>query len=183
MGTLFIYEEWRTVNHPNRTSVPNFGGSFYLISLPFNIILTLMIVVRLAMHDRSFRKITETRATAGRLYKAVITILIESCALHAVSFLLCVIPWSTGSSVTTLFYTSFTGMQVCTAFSFSRHAAILAHFYLIATNRSLPRSSSSFEWPTGPHRRAAALLSSGEPAQFISGVEGCLQAVTKTSQI
>lgn len=118
IGILFVYEVSRVANFLNPPSLPDFGTPFYSISLSINILLTLMIVIRLVLHDRSFRKATGTRVTAGGLYKAVVTMLIESCALHAISFLLYMAPWSAGSSVTNIFYTTFTGIQVRTVFVF-----------------------------------------------------------------
>jgi len=61
--------------------------SFFSISVSLNVILTLLIVVRLVLHGRYVRAATGSRAGIGGLYKTIATLLIESCALFAVSSL------------------------------------------------------------------------------------------------
>ena len=119
IGILYIYDETQINSINTSLNLPDFGTPFYAISFSLNVLLTLMIVARLVLHDRSFRKITGTQATAGKVYKTVITILVESFALHAISFLLYMVPWAVGSSVTNIFYTTFTGIQVRTFFLLS----------------------------------------------------------------
>ena len=65
---------------------------YFLISLLLNILLTLMIIVRLALHHRQIQNAMGTRAS-GRLYTTIITILVESCALYAFTFLLLIVMW------------------------------------------------------------------------------------------
>ena len=55
------------------------------ISVSLNVLLTLMIVIRLVLHGRTIRAATGSAAGINGLYKTVSTILIESCALFAVS--------------------------------------------------------------------------------------------------
>ena len=47
-----------------------------------------MIVLRLARHDRNIRAAMGTPGGIGGLYKAIVTMLIESCALYVVTSLL-----------------------------------------------------------------------------------------------
>ena len=62
-----------------------------LVSL--NVLLTLMIVVRLILHTRSVRTVIK-KSGIGGLYKAIIVMLVESCALFAVSVILFIgLPW------------------------------------------------------------------------------------------
>ena len=63
------------------------GLPYYLILLSLNILLTLMIVIRLIVHARITRAALGTTRIGG-LYKAVITMLVESCAIFTVSSLL-----------------------------------------------------------------------------------------------
>ena len=65
--------------------VPHFAIPYLAISVSLNILLTLMIVIRLVLHGRNFRAATGAAAGIAGLYKAVSTMLIESCALFAVS--------------------------------------------------------------------------------------------------
>ena len=59
-----------------------------MISL--NVILTLMIIVRLALHTRNNRGALGAPGGIAGVYKAVITMLIESCALYTVGSVLVV---------------------------------------------------------------------------------------------
>lgn len=60
--------------------------TYLSISLFLNVLLTLMIVVRLVLHSRQIQSAMGVAATPVRLYKALITLLVESCALYAISF-------------------------------------------------------------------------------------------------
>ena len=78
MGAMFIYQNG-AVFTAEWSILP-----YYWITLSLNVILTLMIVVRLTVHARKTR--TSMGITGiGRLCNAIVTILIESCALYAVS--------------------------------------------------------------------------------------------------
>ena len=63
------------------------GLSFLSISFSLNVLLTLMIVIRLILHVRNTRAAVGISGIGG-LSKAIITMLVESCALYAVSTLL-----------------------------------------------------------------------------------------------
>lgn len=57
------------------------------ISLSLTIILTLMIITRLVLHSRKLQHATGSWASADGPYKAIVTILVESYALYAVTFI------------------------------------------------------------------------------------------------
>ena len=75
---------------------------YYSISLSLNVVLTLMIVIRLVLHTRNTRAAMGVTGTGG-LYNAVITMLIESCALYAVSLLPVIGSWGAKSPITNFF--------------------------------------------------------------------------------
>ena len=79
MGLLTIISSWK--------AVPVTYISFFSISVSLNVTLTLMIVLRLVLHGRSVRAATGSRTGIGGLYKTIATMLIESCALFALSSL------------------------------------------------------------------------------------------------
>ena len=81
MGVAFIYGSSR----PNSITLENatiteFGAPYFAISATLNVILTLMIVIRLILHSRNVRNTIGPSAGAGGLYKAIVTMLVESCA-------------------------------------------------------------------------------------------------------
>ena len=81
------------------------------ISLSLDTLLTLLIVTRLIVYTKNIR--TTTGGTGiGGLCKAIITMLIESCALYAVSSLLVIGPWGAGSNAANIFFFVLTQTQV-----------------------------------------------------------------------
>ena len=80
MGIVYIYQS--AVDYTTEWS----ALPYYSITLSLNVILTLMVVIRLVLHTRNTRAAMGVTGTGG-LYNAVITMLIESCALYVVSLL------------------------------------------------------------------------------------------------
>lgn len=96
------------------------GLAYYSLSVSLNIILTLMIVARLVLHSRSLQNAMGTAPRTIRLYKTIVTMLIESSALYAVVFLLYIGPWGANSNISDFFFPILAETQV-RALSF-RHA-------------------------------------------------------------
>ena len=120
LGTAYIY----LVSVPIwRTSVIalNIATSYYSICLSLNIILTLMIVVRLMVHIRDVRKATGALNGSTSLHTAaatVVTMVIESYALYAITMLPWVVTWAVESWVVTLFSGAVGSIQVRNVFAF-----------------------------------------------------------------
>ena len=88
-------------------TLPNFS-----ISIALNILLTLMIVIRLIIHSRNLHAAIGSPAGIGRLYKDVVTMLVESCALSAVSSLLFIVSRGAGNHAADIFLPIFSQTQV-----------------------------------------------------------------------
>ena len=115
MGVLLVYQSAQLVGKV-WSAVPWFS-----ISLSLNILLTLMIVVRLILHARNIR--TGMGGTGiGGLCKAIVTMLVESCALYAVSSVLVIGPWSAQATIGNTFLSILPEIQV-RAFPRSRHSS------------------------------------------------------------
>ena len=97
---------------------PNRGGAlsdivYFSISLSLNVILTLAIVVRLALHDKNVRATTGSPAGLSGLYKSIATMFIESSALYTASSLLVTGPLAAKkSTVTDMFFPILAQIQV-----------------------------------------------------------------------
>ena len=132
MGILFLYE---TALPGFLTSQYTFGLnvtlSYFSISLALNVLLTLMIVARLVWHSRNIRNAMGTSTGATGLYRAVVTMLVESYALYAVTFLLYIGPVFAGSSAQYIFGQVVGQVQVRTT------------FYHSLTRRNLGKPSSN----------------------------------------
>ena len=76
------------VHANSELAVNAWAGLAYLsISFSLNVLLTLMIIIRIVLHVRNTRAAVGISGIGG-LSKAIVTMLIESCALYAVSTLL-----------------------------------------------------------------------------------------------
>ena len=79
------------------------GLAYLSISLLLNVLLTLMIIIRLTLHARNTRAVLGITGSGG-MYKAIVTMLVESCALYTVSSLLVIGPGSVGGIPITNFF-------------------------------------------------------------------------------
>ena len=85
---------------------------YYSISLALDILLTLMIIIRLVLLVRKTRTALG-RTGAGGLCRAIITMLIESCVLYAVSLLLVIGLFIAKSGASEIFIPILSETQVC----------------------------------------------------------------------
>ena len=83
---------------------------YFSISLSLNTLLTLMITTRLILHTRSIRTAMGTRS--GGLYKAIVTVLVESCALFAVNSILFIGLWGAHNYAERIFRSTLSQTQV-----------------------------------------------------------------------
>ena len=92
-----------------------------------------MIVIRLVRHRRNIRKALGTTTGASGLYDTLITMLVESCALYAVSYILFIAFFNTTSPIQDIFSQILTGTQVRAVLT---RAIALRHFCsIVITNR------------------------------------------------
>lgn len=118
MGILFIYQTSQPNSSIWNSVAISFGIPYFSISLSLNIALTLLIVTRLVLHNRNIRTAMGVPAGFTGLYKAIVTMLIESSALYAINSLLFVGPWGAKSHVGDIFLPILAETQVG-AFLFS----------------------------------------------------------------
>ena len=72
------------------SGLPKFGVPYLSISVSLNVLLTSMIVIRLILHGRRIHAAAGSTVGIGLLYRAIATMLIESCAVFTVNSLLVV---------------------------------------------------------------------------------------------
>lgn len=96
MGIMLLVSEGLEWRRFSITTTLDFGLPYLSISVSLNVLLTVMIVTRLVLHSRN---ILSTRGAAGRigLYRATITMLIESSALYTVNSLVLIGLWGAGN--------------------------------------------------------------------------------------
>ena len=139
-GIVFIYETGRPADPITRNldAMIYFGAPYFTVSISLNLLLTIMIVIRLVLHRRNIRNAMGAAASAGELYKATVTILVESSALFVIAFLLFLGTWAARSFVQYIFLQILGQIQVRIIFT-----TILGYVYdrlIVALNRSSLRT-------------------------------------------
>lgn len=164
LGVVLVYQASRPSLSPLAEKI---GIPYFSISVSLNVLLTLMIVVHLILHDREIRNAMGAPAKASRLYKTIITILIESCALYAVTSLLFVGPWAAKNRASDIFLPALAEVQVCA--SVSPDVSGATDHLIMVINRSLRRSLSLYGSLTGSRLRTMA--PPGTPDRLLSGAK------------
>ena len=113
MGIVLIYQTSQPNSSIWNSVAINFGLPYFSISISLNILLTLMIVTRLVLHNREIRTAVGAPSGLTGLYKAIITVLVESSALYAVNSLLFVGPWGAKNHAGDIFLAILAETQVC----------------------------------------------------------------------
>lgn len=149
MGIADIYEFTQPDVFSNYIALFEFDTSYYSISLALNVLLTLMIIMRLVLHNRNVQNAIGAPAATSRTYKAIITMLVESFAVYAIAFLVFIALHVTNTNGVTIFSAITSMVQVRIAFAFFLPTVVFQHCFLIMADRLLLRSSSFCESPTG----------------------------------
>lgn len=119
MGTLLIY--YQTVR-PECTAwgsgTVNIGTPYYSVSVALNVVITAMIIARLALHNRQLQDaVGPSLRRSDGFYDSVVSMLIESSALYAVTFVLFIIPWAINNPAEFIFYPFLAQTQVGAVFT------------------------------------------------------------------
>ena len=107
MGTTLIYYQVSRTSLTDGSANVNFGTPYFTISLSLTVILTIMIIVRLVMHNRKAGRAIVAQTSTSGLQVAVVGIvgmLVESYALYAVNFILFIGPWGATNNIANLFF-------------------------------------------------------------------------------
>lgn len=111
IGFMYLFQDSQGHTSYWNTRVVCFGFLYVTISLSLNVLLTPMIVVRLILHHRMVRNAIGDPSTIIGLSKFVNTVLIESCALSAVSPSLYIASWIIQSYLVDYFCAIFLSTQ------------------------------------------------------------------------
>lgn len=119
-GIVFLCKDLEPNGGTWGTFTVNFDHPSLLTSLTLNVLLTLMIIARLVLHSRSVKNAMGPSDTTNRVYKTVVTVLVESFALYTVGFLLFIGTWSARSYLVYTFFPVLVETQVRAVFKFSQ---------------------------------------------------------------
>lgn len=109
--TLVCHESSKSHSYLGSANV-NLSGSYYAVAFSLNVLLTLMLGIRLALHSKSIWSTARISSGASGLYKVVITTIIESCLLYTVTFLLFIGGWAAGNPIQFFFFPILAEVQV-----------------------------------------------------------------------
>ena len=99
-------------------------SSYYAICLAFNLLVTLMIVTKLILHRKNLQHAIGTSNAATRVYTTIVTMLVESYALYAITLLSVVVTSALQSVGVYVTGKILTNVQVCTIFPFSQRSSL-----------------------------------------------------------
>lgn len=119
MGIAFVYRASQPDSSIWNPLAVSFGLPYFSISVSLNILLSLMIIIRLVLHNINIRNIMGAPAKTSGLYQAInaiVIMLVESSALYAVTSLLFIGPWSVRSYVGDIFLPILAEIQVGTIY-------------------------------------------------------------------
>ena len=111
MGILLLYRTSQPSSIWN-TLAADIGIPYFSLTVSLNVLLTLIIVGRLILHGRNIRRALGTPTRTSGLYGAVITILVESSAIYAVTSLLFIGPWIAKNRASDIFLPILAEVQV-----------------------------------------------------------------------
>lgn len=110
MSIAYIYENGTLlIWNPKITDI---FLSYNITAVSLNVLLTVMIIIRILQHRRNLRSAVGTSGGGSRLYTAIITMLVESCAPYTVTYLLYIVPVALGSYINFVFAWIFGAFQV-----------------------------------------------------------------------
>jgi len=112
---MLVQQTWQATDGIWDAVVIDFGLPYFSISISLNVILTLMIVIRLVLHSKDIHATLGAPGGISGLYKAIITMLIESSALYAVNSALVIGLWVAGNDVAEVFFPVLAEIQVRTS--------------------------------------------------------------------
>jgi hypothetical protein len=93
-------------------STVDFGLPYFTISVSLNVPLTVMISIRLILHSRNIRGGMGARTGVSSLYRTIVTMLIESSALYAITSLLFIGPYVAHNYASDIFLPVLAQVQV-----------------------------------------------------------------------
>ena len=136
--------------HPDILTRSIYSFMCYPISLSLTILLTFMIVIRVALHARAMKDAmgSEASGTAG-LWKTIVTMFIESYALHAISFIIDEALGFADNPIVLVSDPIFSETQVRVLLHSHDAAIIMGRCLILVTNRSSLHSSSFCGLPSG----------------------------------
>ena len=168
-GIFLAYQNSRPLNTLEKYGITANSGILYTsLAVFLNVLLTSMIVVRLFLHSWKFRNAIGTSAMTGGLYNTIVAMLVESCALYTIVFLVFIGLRAADNPVSNTFLPLLIQVQVRGDLACLWGLPTLKSCYLTTVlDRPSLLSSSPCELQTREHQRL--MLPLGTPVRFALG--------------
>jgi hypothetical protein len=112
MGIMTLYKTSRPDSSLFSGITVSFGLPYFTISVSLNVLLTLIIAAWLLLHDRNLKKTVGFHAGIGSIYRSIVTMLVESCALYAVVSICFIVPYAMSHHASAIFLSILARVQI-----------------------------------------------------------------------
>jgi len=109
MGTITLFKSSQPGSNLWSGITVNFGLPYFTTSVALNVLLTFLISFKLIQHNQM---LVEATSTTTNLYKNVVTMLVESCALYALFSILFIGTYAAGNYASDLFLPILSQVQI-----------------------------------------------------------------------
>ena len=133
MGLMTLYKTSRPDSSLFSGVTVSFGLPYFTISVALNVLLTLIIAFRLLLHDRNLKEAIGFYSGISSIYRTIVTMLVESCALYAVVSICFIVPYGMSHHASAIFLSMLSRVQIIAPLLIIRR---------VATQRALTASST-----------------------------------------
>jgi hypothetical protein len=142
MGIMFIYESSSPNSNVFAQGAVDFGLPYFALSTSLNVLLTLLISIRLMLHQYRVKGTSKIGGRRNLPYNAIVAMLVESSALYSIFSLLFLGTYAAGNSASAIFLPILSQTQIIAPLLIiSRVASQRAYTSVGPTLDSKPASS------------------------------------------
>lgn len=113
---------------------------YFIITLSLNILLTIMIIARLASRSRNIQNAMGVSTGTSKLFKAIASIFAESCLLFLINSLLFLPSLIVGGRLAFISFPPLAQSQVSIVYAFPQCTTMFEYSFLIVSQRTGHRS-------------------------------------------
>ena len=133
MGIMTLYKTSRPDSSLFSGITVSFGLPYFTISVALNVLLTLIIACWLLLHDRNLKEAIGFHSGISSIYRSIVTMLVESCALYAIVSICFIVPYAMSDHASAIFLSMLSRVQIIAPLLIIRR---------VATQRALTASNT-----------------------------------------
>lgn len=112
MGIMTLYKTSRPDSSLFSGVTVSFGLPYFTISVALNVLLTLIIASWLLLHHRNLKEAIGFQAGITSVYRSIVTMLVESCALYAAVSICFIVPYAMSHHASAIFLSVLARVQI-----------------------------------------------------------------------